>query len=991
MATIVWNSGSGSWGTGTNWNGGVPTLDDSVTIDTAGATVTVGTGVAAQAYTLNTSQSVLSIAGGTLYTVDSADFSGNFIETSGTYMAGGFGATFYDTLTLKGGTIQALAGAKLNVYGGGTLAGTLTGTGALDLYGGTTYINTGFSCSLSSIVVNALVGFDINFTTTSNLTVLGNGSVDLFGHTLTVSGDLALSGVLGSGVVTDAGTMTIGTPQSTATLDNGLVLNVTKEVLQSGNLNQGTQDAGAKIAIAKAGEYLINGNWNINNPSSIGTITNAGQFDKTGGGKASVVSTSFSNTGTVDVRTGTLLLNGLVNSVAGTASGAGTLGIAGGQTTFGNKLVLSVAALDQQSGNLILNAALAYGGQWSMTGGVLDLNATAAKLTLTGQANFDGGVLSGYGGTLNLKGLTEMSNMLIGGPNTLSISGTLDQTGNITFGQSSSPTADILSGATWSIEGNSSIYGNYGLIENQGTFIDPNGSAVSRVYAEFASTGTVSVDNTMLQFDGTSTILAGKVSGTGTLDLAGTTTLASGVVLSVAELNIDGTYVALGGNTTYANTFVQAGNSSLDLQGYTLSLTGAVSLDGGALLDAGLVSSAGPTTLAYYTIDQYAGLTLTGLAEQVQTIYDYGTITVASGATYTLDDDYGIAGNGLLSVAGTFVADGTGTSSISAAVVTTGVLEINDQVLQLQDGGTLGGTVSGQGSLVLQNSTFTLQSGLSLATAALQFQNATVDLAANESYSAYFVDNGTVNLGTETLSLSGTTVLNNATIAGAGTLIAAGTTTIGFVGLQTGATLDVTGSAEQIAGSVTMTNASLVVATAGSYTLENGQAITGTGTLSVAGSLTAAGDNTDTINVGAIVDTGTIAANLGTLNLSGAISGSGKFTIGTAQLDFTANSTFTAGGAVPSVAFTNGGGDLLIGDMSSFAATVANFASGDIIEIAGMQANSITGTYGNAAHTQLLITDAAHDALTLNFSTAQTLSSLTFGAAADGLASITHI
>jgi autotransporter family porin len=248
MALIQWNAGSGSWGDADDWNGGVPVIVDQVQIDAGNVTVTIGTGTAAAAYTLSTSVSTLDMTGGSLDTVDQALFGGEFVQTGGTYIASGQGARFDGAIhTAVGGTITARAGATLTITGGGTLAGAITGTGSLDFAGGTTYITTGFTSSITSVTINAPVGFETNFATANDLTVGGQGSLDLFGHVLVSSGSAIIDGTLSNGELKETGTLTLSSPGGLAYLDNGLTLDVTGKVIQSGNATFGAGDSGAKV------------------------------------------------------------------------------------------------------------------------------------------------------------------------------------------------------------------------------------------------------------------------------------------------------------------------------------------------------------------------------------------------------------------------------------------------------------------------------------------------------------------------------------------------------------------------------------------------------------------------------------------------------------------------------------------------------------------------------------------------------------------------
>ena len=995
MAAINWVGGSGDWDNGALWNGGaVPTSTDTVQIEIPGITVTISTAGDA-AYSLTTQASTLDITGGSLFTISNASFGGAYVQSGGLYMCSGTGASFSGGVNMTGGTMEALAGATLNIASGGSLAGTVSGTGTLSFSGGTTYINTGFHSTISSIVVSAGLGFNTNFTTSSDFTELQNGIVDLFGHTLTSHGDVQIDGTLSNGVFVDAGTLTLGAPSNTTNLTDGLVLNVSGKVIQSGSANFGAGDAGAKIVVSRHGQYMINGNWNIGDPSSVGSISSAGLFEKTGGGKMSSVNVGFSSTGTIKVQTGTLMLDGLVNAVSGTVAGAGTLGIGGGITTFGTKLSLaSLGSLDQQSGILVLNKALSFGGEWDQNGGVLNLNSQSATLSLTGASNFDGGTITGYGGTMLLSGRTQMGNVTIGGPDTLTVSGTLDQTNTITFGASSNPLATILTGATWFLEGDSQISGAFGLIDNEGSFIDPNGSGLATVSAEFESSGTVTANNGTLQFAGP-TVLAGIVNGSGMLDLAGGTTLEGGVAITVAELDVNAA-VSLAGNLSYAKAFSESRNGTVDLNGNTLTLSGTSSFDGGTLAAGGVLVASGASTLFNYTISG-STLKVTGTADQTSDLtLNGGTLLVASSGVYSIDDDesINITGNGgALVVAGTLIAAGTGNSSISAAINQSGTIEIDDRTLFLSGGGTLAGHVTGPGTLTLSNGTFTGASGLAIGSGALAlFNNTTLALNVNESFDGYVADAGTISVASgATLSLTGTTLIDgNAALSGGGTLLTSGDTTLSALSIGVGANLVITGTAEQGPNNVTVgAGGALTVTSSGNYMLDANQSIQGSGVLDVAGTLTASSNGNSFLNP-AIVDAGQIVAALGTLTVTGVVNGHGGFTIGgTGILDFSNNATITASNTVT---FGAGGGLLILQDEANgvvnYGAAIANFAAGDGIQFADLTASSTTITEMDGG-LQYTIADANHS-VTLTFTTAQTPSALFIGNTSDGHAILMH-
>ena len=1009
MTTYTWSvNGSGSWSDASDWNDGtdgVPTDLDTAIIDMPGIEVSVGTMVTAAAYILDTTGATLQVDGGHLTTEHMADFNGKFIETAGTYTVGGMGALFSQNLSQTGGVIDVLTGV-LTVGDGSTLAGSLTGAGALDFTGGNNYLATGFVCQLGALEVTngARLGLRANFSYAHNLTVV-NATLDLLGYTLVDNGGLTLSGVAGGGTIQDAGTVTLGTNLFVETLDNGLNLAVTGTLLQVNNISLGAADSGAEISIGKTGHYSINGNWNVTDSSSVGTIASYGVIAKTGGGKLSQIDTSVMSSGTLAANIGELQLDGLINTISGTVSGAGTLGIGGaGQTTFATKLALGVANLHQSAGILVLKVAQTYAGDWNMSGGVLNLDAAGAVLTLSGRESFDAGTITGYGGTLMLGGPAELGAVTIGSTDKIDVAGTLTQTGTVLLGQSSNPTVNIAAKASWLIDADSSIIGTYGLINNSGVLWDRNGSNTSTIQSEIVSTGTIIADST-LQLDGDQSLLGGTLSGAGLLDLSGggTIGLQSGLAIHVASLDI-ATDVVLAGNQADAGIFSQY-TGTLDLSGQTFALSGTTSLDGGMLIDGGTLSASGPVTIAGYDVTGAAELLISGAADQagggltLQDTNGSGTLCVAAGASYNVLNDSSINGTGTAVIAGKLTDSGTGIASIAASVTlqSSGVLTANNRMLSLTDGGTLSGTLAGTGNADLAGGTFLLATGLSVTAATFEVSSgATAQLSASLSYGGDFITTGaTLAFSGDTLSLGGTATLGNASVlSGAGTLAASASATLAAVTVEGTTTLLIAGAAQQL-GLVTVGNPSGTASTArlsitGTDTLGANASIQGDGTLSVAsgGSLIAGSDAFSQLAT-TTIDQGVIAANQGELQVTGTVTAasSGIFAIGAAGLlDFSSTSVV---GSATGVSFA-GAGTLRVEDLHGFAATIENFATKDMIQIVGVSGASVTGTYANAAHTQLLVADSSGDSIVLSFSTAQTLSAITFGAGAGGIATLTH-
>jgi hypothetical protein len=950
MASYTWAvDANGDWNNSSNWGTStLPTQNDNVSIGgggIAGITVTISAG-AATAYTLSVVQCTLSITGGSLYTVDMATFGGGYTQSGGIYIAGGRGANFNGAFNMTGGTIAVQTGVVSLNGTNSMLAGTFTGIGTLNI-GGSAYINTGFAATIANFSVssNGSLGLNTNFAYNHNFT--SQGVLDLFGHTLTLGGTALFGGTIGFGTIVDSGTLVLGAPRSTAMLNNGLTLKVSGLAEQAGGVYLGDNDAGCRLQITKNGEYAINGNWNIGDLSQIGSITNLGIFAKTFGGGASTIADSLVSNGTIDVQAGELQLDGRVNSLSGTVSGNGTLALGAGQTTIG-KLTLGSAAFAEQGGVLILNTALSYGGIWDMTGGTLDLAKEAAVLTLSNRADFEGGTLSGYGGSLVIGAgaVAEMNNFRIGGPQTLTINGLVDQTGNVSFGASSNPVATITAGATWLISNDSTLSGTFGNFINRGTISDTAGAGVANFQPNLVSTGTINVGNSTLSLTGSDT-LSGTLSGGGLLDLGGIITLNGGISASIAGIELDNGALHLNGNFVYANDFGENGGY-IDLQGqhFTSTAAGRLILDSGALIDGGTLTAAGHAVIGNYTIGEGTTLLISGTAEQTGTLYltDNGTgaLTIAVGGFYTLDDDVSIdpnGGGGFLTIAGTFATGGNGNSSIGSTISETGLLAVNDQLLLLGAGGSIAGQVTGTGELLFASGTFALQHGANMASAIWGIGNSTVDLNSNLSYAGTFLQTGgTLALGANTLTLAGTSIITGGILTGAGSttqgsLVLSGAGTLANLQIAADAIFDITGTAEENGsnsqtGSVTLligdtnnnqappSGAEILVATGGLLTIDTNSTITGNGSLNVAGTLATIG-GTNVIYT-SIAETGLIQTNGQTLALANGGTLAGKVT-GTGQFDL-ASGTFAlnAGFAISAASWLIAGSVVQLNEKLSY-------------------------------------------------------------------------
>ena len=764
MASVTWTATtSGTWSTQSDWSlSAGPQVGDDVSIPGAAGPVTVtytGGSLAIDSLTTQNS-SGFSMTGGTLTVTDGYSFSGPLTLSGGVLSLsnGGYGRAIDGSVTATAGTLAILdggyaqgasfsfaTGTRLQITRGQfldqststTLAGTVTGAGALVLSGTNATLSAGFALSTRALEASATVFLNENLSYGGNFTLDQNGSISTGANTLTLTGLATLYGTLQSSVAVLSGRGHF----NGLTLANNSLLSLAGTYSQTGAINLGQTSSGT-LSIGSTGELRITGNDQITNSGQGGVLSNAGTLIKTGGspvgGAAATIAAIVQNTGTIDVAVGTLAFaaptsNGSTSTLAGTITGAGSVVFETGSFAIasGSFALTTARTVLTNSANVTLTApSLAYGGQFDQTGGTLVVVGAygqgANTLTLTGTDALDGGLVKGTGtilssGAVNLGGGEMLEGNLTLEFGNASTTNTVSQTGTITLGQqqASIVTAEIAAGESWLLKGASSISGQFGTITNNGLFEKLNGSGESVVQSYVDNTGSLVVESGQLTLTGGG-VLGGTVSGPATLDLQGNTYLAAGLSLSVGELILDGGSMTLGGALSYGGGFSQEGGTlSLDVNNTanTLTLSGGVSLEAGTILGAGEVVVSGAATLDQgapgtnqpLSLQGGAQLLLQGATDQFGTISLSGgggspatTLTVGAQSTYTLEAGASIvvpgsgssgASGAFVTVAGTLTVPGTGTSTISASVVDTGLIKVADGNLSFL------GPVSGAGTI----------------------------------------------------------------------------------------------------------------------------------------------------------------------------------------------------------------------------------------------------------------------------------------------------
>ena len=596
---------TGAWETASNWDGGVPTANESAGI------------LGAQTGTITTFNISLSSS------TDAAQ--SLFISSDFNPVSGTINAASTTTLTFGSGAVLTLGAtpnpitpspalfiggeSTLNVSGGIINAdnGVVVGEFVTEANTGpppTQIINSGTgTLNLSNTTLNFSGGITVGDLATQN----GNGTVTQTSST--VSGDFLTVGfnggvgsyTLNSGTVTLTGDLAvaeIGGSTGTFTQNGGVVNAVNGRVGEVG-----------------AGAYALNG----------GTATFTGDFSL-GGASGSGILTQAAGT-TLSVSGSGFIGDG----------GTGTFTLSGGTATFGANL---------NPGNILeVGDSSTVTGTITQTGGTLTSNGLATigdagtgVYTLSGSgssATFDDGLTLGSqsassgtfiqtGGTLSVIGATLIGDA---GTGTMTLGGgTGTFTSSVTLGNSGGTGVLNLSGTNATF--NSGI-----TVDATGTITQTGGTATVTGGIDLTATGSsYSLNGGTLNVD---TITGG--SGDGTFNFGGGT-LQAGTSGALTD-NLDGTVsgnstldatnnnITLGGNLTGSGGFTIIGGNSVNL---TLSptattaaaYTGATVISGGNLV---LNSPDGTDTFAS-AISGTSGTLVINPATTTSTVLLPGTI-----------------------------------------------------------------------------------------------------------------------------------------------------------------------------------------------------------------------------------------------------------------------------------------------------------------------------------------------------------------------------
>ncbi|MCM2308833.1 MAG: filamentous hemagglutinin N-terminal domain-containing protein, partial [Sulfuritalea sp.] len=943
-------------------------------------------------------------------------------------LSGGVVAVNSGTLVLSA-TNTYTSGSTINVGSGATLqfsAGThgFTGNAAIAGSGGSLVFSGGTNTFSSGTVINFDTSVTFsggNTTFDTGFTKTNTGTVTLTGGTLTGSDNFVFNNLVWSnGTIsgTDASTMTTA---GTVTMAGGAA--ATQIALRDWtNLASGTiqltgtaseislQGSAGTTTFTNAGAINYSGTtanaWPVAwRGSSAGTsFVNSGSFTKTSSSASKIEVAAFTNSGTLNVD-------------------SGSLSVVGGTFT--------------QSGNINLAAAttLVRSGGFTNAGGVL---AGSGTIDIGGGANLltnDGTIRPGGAGAAGGLNLTGSVSFGAGGALEIDLAGTSPLTQHDQFNVTG--TAVTLGGNLNVIElaGYKARFsdGTYVVLNNTGTvggsFAAIN-ATVSGGAATFGAANTGTTAGINLTSGTTSYIATGASNwaiggnwdrGTPTANADAIIDLGSGpntITINTAESARSLTVTSPGGGANI-NTVAMTGGSLALAQNSSLDANSVLSLTGGSLGGAGSLTANGAVTLGGTSFTGAGTLTTSGVTTLNGSPVFNGTVTWNNSGTVDIGGSDRIQmyngavvnnlvggiindtttatnpfeGNGSASTffnAGSFNknAGSAATQSFSInAFANSGSFNVNAGSFQLTSGGTDTGsyTIGAGTTLAVTAGTRSFNGTSFTGGGVLGLTGGTMDFATNISFLAggptLSLTGGTVS-GVGNLSVNNALTLGGTSFIGAGTLTTSGVTTLngspvfnGTVTWNNSGTVDIGGSdrvliyngavVNNLAGGIindttTATNplegngSASTFVNAGSFNKNAGSAATQsfsvTGFTNATGGVfnvnagtfqtTAAFIQSGALNVGSGAILSTGGQNL-TNRSTGVIGGSGTVDLGAGTL--TNNGTISPGVGAGNTAILSITGNLLLGGSSVVEADIGGTTAGSQYDQIGLSGNLTLG------------------------------------------------
>ena len=643
-----------------------------------------------------------------------------------------------------------------------------------------------------------------------------------------------------------------------------------------------------------SGLNIFASNFGSTDTGATAVMNNQGTFTKSGSAATSTISTTFNNSGIVNVQSGTLVLSGSGTDVGASYTGTGTIQFSGGTRTLDAASSITAANATFSGGTTTINGTYnvagtttANGGTATLAGtlsslgnalvissGTLGLNTSSASVATLTQS---GGLLNGSG-TLTVSGLSTLSG--VSNYSTESGPGTTIAQGGATFSES---LFGLDGGRTLQLDGASTATGA-GAAINLNNINPTTGSSDAGSGTLTIASGATFNDQTTgsgltisaPSRGGTDTGVTAAVNNLGTFTKSGAaaTSTISTLFNNSGIVNVTSGTLDLSGGGTDVGAIYE-GSGTVQFGGGTRTLDATSSITGNALFSGGqttvnggagtgLMTVTGGTatfngTVTTSALTQSGGelngsgtLTVTGLST-LSGVSNYSTesgpgTTIAQGGATFSESLFGLDGGRTLQLDGASTATGAGAAiNLNNINPTTGSSDAGSGTLTIASGATFNDQTTGSGLTISAPSRGGTDTGVTAAVNNLGTFTKS-GAATTSTISTLFNNSGIVNVTSGTLDLSGGGTDVGAIYEGSGTVQFGG-------GIRTlDATSSITGNALFSSGQTTVNGGAgtgLMTVTGGTATFngtvttsaltQSGGELNGSGTLTVTGLSTLSG------------------------------------------------------------------------------------------------------------------------------------------------------
>jgi Legume lectin domain/FecR protein len=849
----------------------------------------------------------------------------------------GIGASFNGVNVINSGTIQ-VDSAEL-----GTTTITLFLGGGTAITGGALLIHVGFPVdSVEGAVEIGTGGASFNQLTVTNnnlLTIDGSDALALNSTTID-GGTLNILGELDS-----AGTSFI-TGTTISNLNNIVVSSGTLTIDPSPVTNTGTIQVTGDGTLVLNQEIITNTNGTVEadgiDPTHFstldleGTAINGGTVDIFGllasTGSSSINGAAITNTGTLDVTSGTLTV-----AAAPVFDNNNTLEANGAELDLVNTTVINDGTVEATgTGMLNLESATINGGSVLTATSTDVIEATSGISTISGASSFiNNGTLETLGAELDLVNTTLTNNGSVVVDVTEGLSGTLKlENAAINGGSVLTATSTDVIEATSGVStiGGASSFINSGALEALGAELDLINTVVTNAgTVEATGGGVLNLQNATINggsvLTAASTDVIEATSGVSTisgassfinngtletlgaeLDLVNTTLTNNGsVVVDVTE--------GLSGTLKLENTAINGGSVTTAASTDMIEATSGVSTINGtaSFVNAGTVAANGAELDLVNTTVSNAGGTIESIGTGILNLRNAainGGFLGGSGRIATAAGNFDSTLNGITIAAGALVLAAAGTLDLTGAITNHGEVDATTGQVDLENANFGGGILGGTGTIA------TAASNVDSTLGGVTIAGGTKVTAAVGALdlTGVITNNGEIDATTGKVHLESVTI-NGGTLGGTGMVATeGGADMLNGVAIAGGTTVNVTDNTTlELSGTISLSG-SIALNSLGDVTQLK---ISGYVLLDGGGQLTLS----DNINNN-IVSDGSAAtlANFDTITGAGTIGDSDLTLLNSGTIDATGThvltidtgiNTVTAAGLVGSLLVTNNAGGIL--------------------------------------------------------------------------------